>query len=261
MDKLLGNPKPIESAELERREIHLGLFACVAIIVLAAGMALLMYPAVFSNHDASGSRTPKVAYFGFCGLSCLLVAYLVDRQFTILRLRAQMATDRKQASEALRQASADLLATMPNFTTFEDRLAMEIRRAAVAELKLSVVAVTITLHPAFTEPSLSMAVLGDAAKAISRRLREEDSIYILRAGHFGVILPGVDQVGAKKVASRLVEGLSDAAGANNRFSFKVNSISYPEQTSSAHDLELVVCGWLPEDDAQNNAPLGTHAYN
>ena len=257
----MGNAKPIGSAELERREVHLGLFACVAIVVLAAGMALLMYPAVFSNQNVGAGRTPKVAYFGFCGLSCLLVAYLVDRQITIQRLRAQMATDRKQASEALKQASADLLATMPNFTTFEDRLAMEIRRAAVAQLKLSVVAVSITLSPAFTEPGVSMAVLGDAAKAISRRLREEDSIYILRPGHFGVILPGVDQSGAKKVSSRLVEGLSDAAGANSRFSFRVNSISYPEQTSSAHDLELVVCGWLPEEDIQHNATQNTHVYH
>jgi GGDEF domain-containing protein len=253
--------KPIGSAELARREVHLGLFACVAIVVLAGGMALLMYPAVFSNHDPAASRTPKVAYFGFCGLSCLLVAYLVDRQLTIQRLRTQMATDRKQASEALRQASADLLATMPNFTTFEDRLAMEIRRAAVAQLKLSVVAVSISLNPAFAEPGLGTPVLGDAAKAVSRRLREEDSIYILRAGHFGVILPGVDQAGAKKVSSRLVEGLSDAAGANNRFSFRVNSISYPEQSSSAHDLELVVCGWRPEDDAQHNSLQDSHAYN
>lgn len=257
----MGNAKPIGSVDLERREIQLGLFACVAIVVLAAGMALLMYPAVFSNHDPASSRTPKIAYFGFCGLSCLLVAYLVDRQITIQRLRTQMATDRKQASEALKQASADLLATMPNFTTFEDRLAMEIRRAAVAELKLSVVAVAVTLNPAFTEPGLSMSILGDAAKAISRRLREEDSIYILRAGHFGVILPGVDQAGAKKVSGRLVEGLSDAAGANNRFSFKVNSISYPEQSSSAHDLELIVCGWLPEDDVQHRAVQDTHAFN
>jgi len=257
----VGNPSPIGSDELVRREVHLGLFACVAIVILAAGMALLMYPAVFSNHDPAASRTPKVAYFGFCGLSCLLVAYLVDRQITIQRLRAQMATDRKQASEALKQASADLLATMPNFTTFEDRLAMEIRRAGVAQLKLSVVAVSITLHPAFTEPGLSMSVLGDAAKAVSRRLREEDSIYILRPGHFGVILPGVDQAAAKKVSARVVEGLSDAAGANNRFSFKVNSISYPEQSSTAHDLELAVCGWLPDDDAQHNTLQDTHALS
>lgn len=257
----MSNARPIGSDELERREIHLGLFACVAIVVLAAGMALLMYPAVFSNHDPAASRTPKVAYFGFCGLSCLLVAYLVDRQITIQRLRAQMATDRKQASEALRQASADLLTTMPNFTTFEDRLAMEIRRAGVAGLKLSVVAVGISLHPAFTDPGLSMSVLGDAAKAISRRLREEDSIYVLRPGHFGVILPGVDQAAAKRVCARLIEGLSDAAGANSRFSFKVNSISYPEQTSTAHDMELVVCGWLPEDDVQRNALQDTPTYN
>ena len=220
-----------------------------------------MYPAVFSNRETGASRTPQIAYFGFCGLSCLLVAYLVDRQFTIQRLRKQLAADRKEASEALRQASADLLATMPTISTFEDRLAMEFRRAAVAELKLSVVVISIKLNAPVSESDLGSSILGDAAKTISRRLREQDSIYILRPGYFGVILPGVDQTSAKRVSSRLVEGLSDAAGANNRFSFKVNSISYPEQTSSAHDLELVVLGWLPEDDVKEAALKDSHAYS
>jgi hypothetical protein len=131
----------------------------------------------------------------------------------------------------------------------------------VAELKLSVLVITVRLHAAFTEPSLGMSALGDAAKAVSRKLREQDSIYILRPGYFGVILPGVGLAGVQRVCTRLAEGLSDAAGASDRFSFKVDAISYPEQTSSAHDLELAVAGWLPEDDPKQNALKDVHAYN
>ena len=180
-----------ESVDLERREFQLSLFACLAIVVLAGGLALLMYPAVFSTRESSSTRAPQIAFYGFCTLSSLLVAYIVDRQITIHRLRRQMALDRKKSSEALRQASADLLSTMPTFNTFEDRLTMEFRRAAAADLKLSVLVVSIKLHAAFSEPSLGMSALGDAAKAISRKLREEDSIFILRSAYFGVILPGV----------------------------------------------------------------------
>jgi GGDEF domain-containing protein len=235
--------------DLERREFQLSLFACLAIVILAAGLALLMYPPVFSNRENSPTTTPQIAFFGFCGLSCLLVAYIVERQITIHRLRAQMAQDRMRSSEALRQASADLLSTMPTFDTFEDRLTMEFKRAAAADLKLSVLVATVKLHAAFTENNLGMSALGDAAKALSRKLREQDSIYILRSGFFGVILPGVGQTGIQKVCARLAEGLSDAAGANDRFSFKIDAISYPEQTSTAHDLELAVAGWLPEPDS------------
>ena len=238
-----------QSADLERREYHLSLFACLAIVVLAGGLALLMYPAVFSR-EASANRAPQIAFFGFCTLSCLLVAYIVDRQVTIHRLRNELAMDRMQASEALRQASADLLSTMPNFSMFEDRLIMEFRRASAAELKLSVLVVGIRLHSAYSDPSLGTSVLGDAAKAISRKLREQDSIYMLRPAHFGAILPGVNQKAVEQVTSRLAEGLSDAAGASDRFSFKIDSVSYPEQTRTAADLELVVAGWLPEDDSK-----------
>ena len=124
---------------------------------------------------------------------------------------------------------------------------MEYRRAAAGKQNLSVLVVTTKLHEALSDASLSTSVLGDAAKAISRKLREEDSIYILTQGHFGVILPGVDATVAKRVSARLVEGLTDAAGASNRFSFEVHAITYPEQASSAHDLELAVTGLLPED--------------
>lgn len=251
----------IAPVDLERREFQLSLFACSAIVVLAGGLALLMYPAVFSTRDYSPTRVPQIAFFGFCALSCLLVAYIVDRQFTIHRLRVQMAADRKRSSEALRQASVDLLSTMPTFNTFEDRLTMEFRRAVAAELKISVLVISIKLHSAFSQPSLGMSAIGDAAKAISRKLREQDSIFVLKPAYFGIILPGVGLTGAKGISARIEEGLSDAAGASDRFSFKIDSISYPEQTSSAHDLELVVSGWLPEDDSQQAELKDDHVYD
>ena len=189
----------------------------------------------------------SIAFFGFCVLSILLAVYLVDRQFTIRRLRQEIGEERKRSSEALKQASADLLATLAHFGSFQDQLAMEYRRAAAGKQNLSVLVITTKVHEALSDANAIMSVFGDAAKAISRKLRELDSIYILARGHFGVILPGVDAPAAKRVSARLVEGLNDAAGAGNRFAFTVHGITYPEQASSAHDLELAVTGLLPED--------------
>jgi GGDEF domain-containing protein len=241
----------VPSESLERREMHLILLACLAIIVLAAGLALFMYPVVFNQAPLAPVSPPpramSIAFFGFCVLSMLLAVYLVDRQRTIKRLRQQIGEERRRSSEALRQASADLLATLAHFSSFQDQLAMEFRRAAAGKQNLSVLVITTKVHEAFSDANSSMSILGDAAKAISRKLREEDSIYILARGHFGVILPGVDALVAKRVSTRLVEGLTDAAGANNRFSFAVHGITYPEQASSARDMELAVTGLLPED--------------
>jgi GGDEF domain-containing protein len=235
------------SGSLERREMHLILFACLAIIVLAAGLALFMYPVVFSQTGVAHSRPMSIAFFGFCVLSILLSLYLLDRQVTIGRLRQQIAEERRKSSEALKQASAELLETLPNFSSFQDQLSMEYRRDAAAKQSLSVLVITTRVHHAFSEPSASMSILGDAAKAISRKLREQDSVYLLAYGHFGVILPGLDKFAAQRVCARLVEGLTDAAGVSNRFSCNVDAITYPEQVSSAHDLELTVRDLLPED--------------
>jgi hypothetical protein len=60
------------SGSLERREMHLILLAGTAIIVLAAGLALFMYPVVFSQTPLPSARPMAAAFIGFCVLSVLL---------------------------------------------------------------------------------------------------------------------------------------------------------------------------------------------
>lgn len=248
-----------EQQEVERREFDLTIFACSAILVLAAGLAVLMYPEVFASRTPSLSRAPQVAFVGFCALSCLLIAYIVDRQLTIQRLRRQMALDRRRASEELRQASADLWEAVPNFNTFDDRLSMEFRRAAAMQRALSVFIIAIKLRPEFSQSSLAICVLGDAAKEVSRKLRDEDSIYVLSFGFLGVILPGVDTSAASRITSRFAVSLSDASGPSDRFDFEIYSLNYPEHAESLHDLERLVRGYLPENETRpgvlNEDPL------
>src|SRR5438270_1236742 len=131
----------IHPDQLDRRELQLTLLACSTILVLGAGLALLMYPLVFS-HSGIVLRN---AFYGFCGLSALLAVYLVDRQVTILQLRREVAEAGKRAAETKIEASAELLNAIPNLGSFKDRLAMEYRRAAAANQILSVLVVTVLL--------------------------------------------------------------------------------------------------------------------
>jgi GGDEF domain-containing protein len=235
----------ISLASLEHRETHLILTASLAIIVLAGGLVLFMYPVVFSP-TAPTNRALAIPLVGFCVLSVLLSGYLIDRQKTIQRLRYQIAEDRMRSSRALKQASTDLLQALPNFDSFQDRLPMEYRRAVSAKYDLSVLVVAIHLHVALAKSTDASSAFGDAAKAICGKLREQDSVYLFTAGYFGAILPGVDVSIAKQICARVSEGLTDAAGAANRFTFKIDAFNYPEQASSARDLELAVSGLLPE---------------
>lgn len=240
----------IERADVERGEFQLTLFACSPIAFLAAGLALLMYPIVFADRALSPNRTPQIAFFGFCGRSSLDVAYVVVRQFAIQGLRHLIAIDRMRALESLKQVSADLLGTMPNVNAFEDRLSIEFRRALTAELTLSVLVIGVKLRPDFSDPSFALSALGDAAKAVSRKLHDQESVYVLRPDFSGSVLPGASTSTGRRVSSHSSESLSVAAGAIDRFSFEIDAINYPEQASSSQDLELAVCGYQPEGDPQ-----------
>lgn len=238
---------PDKFNELERRELRLTIFTCTAIIVLTAGLALLMFPAVFAGPSSSLNRTPQIAFFGFCGLSVLLVAYIIDRQVTIRRLRRQMAEDRRHATSAREQASMDLLKSLPNYSSFQDRLPMEYRRSSATSQPLSILVVRLDLAKDYVALG-AQATVGDAAKALLRKLREQDSIYLLRPASFGIVLPGVAFAAARSVSARAAEGLSDVAGAQERFSFSIEVFNYPEHASSAHELEALVRSTISEDE-------------
>jgi GGDEF domain-containing protein len=238
----------VNSANLEKRELHLSVFVSVTVLVLSVGTAVLMYPLVFSHQD-SGDRTLRTAFFGYCVIGALLSVYVWDRQSMIRRLRRQMAEERRQMAETRKQASMEVLKTMPNFSSFQDRLPMEFRRMATTTEKLSIVVITIRFPNGQSSPSENTAALGDAAKAIARKLREQDSIYILAPACFGAVLPGVDLSNAERVCSRLSEGLADAAGASHRFQFDLSVVNYPAHASSAHELQQAVSTMVFIDDS------------
>ena len=238
----------INPDHLDRRELQLSILACCTILILGAGLALLMYPVVFSY----SSLILRNAFYGFCALSTLLALYLVDRQVTILHLRRQIAEAGQRAAETKIEASAELLNAIPNLSSFKDRLAMEYRRAAAADQVLSVLVITVILPEEVCSTPVAISLLSDAAKAISRKLRGQDSLYALRPHCFGTILPAVSRSVAERISNRVAEGLSDAAGATNRLTYKINIVNWPANAASAHDLQEAVFTLLPSDNSMRS---------
>jgi PleD family two-component response regulator len=235
--------------DLDRRERQLTIFACLAIGILAVGTAVLMYPVVFGHQATAADKSLRNAFFGFCGLCFLLAGYLWERQSTVQRLRRQMAEERQRVAAAQVQASEELLKTMPHFSSFQDRLPMEYRRIVAMGSELSIVVVTLKMPSPSAGHSAEIGLLADAAKVVSRRLREQDSVYLLGAGVLGAVLPEMDASRAEAVSARIGEGLADAAGATNRFSYKLDLLNYPVNASSAHELLQGVQALLPSDDS------------
>lgn len=237
----------IEPSAIERRDWQLWLLALAVILVLSGGVALLMYPAVFSQPLTMTGSTSHRVFFAFCLLCFLLVGYLLDRHIVIRRLRCQLAEQHRRSITLLEQASADLLESLPGLDHFQDRLAMEIRRAITVQQPVSLLILGLKPSHELEVAGGASTAFGDAAKAVIRRLRREDSIYIFRHGVFGLVLPGVSATEAGRVADRIEESLADASGVANRFSFEVCLFNFPEHGGTAHEMEKMAVFCFPED--------------
>lgn len=239
----MGTINRQELDRLERRELQLTLIAAVFVFVLASGLAALMYPLVFVHPDAGNKWTMRVAFFGFCALTLLFIGYLLDRQRTVRQLKQQILEELERNIELRLQASADLLHTMPDVNHFWDRLTMEYRRAMSMQKTLSLVVVKAKL-PTNGE---NATALGDAAKAMSHKLRPTDSIYRLAPELFGLVLPETDTLNAKRIALRLQEELQ-AVRSKHGGTFDTSVHNYPQDAQSAHELEDIVKSMLPVND-------------
>ena len=122
---------------------------------------------------------------------------------------------------------------------------MQFRRAANSAEALSVIVVTLRPSISTSDENETLAAFGAAAKAMSHRLRVEDSIFQLDAGRFGILLPNTDTASANDCAGRLKEGLQGAAGVVARFVFDLRVLNYPEHVGSAHRLNEIVSETIP----------------
>ena len=237
----------VDSTSVDRREFHLAVFSLSVIAVLVAGMAFLMYPTIESHPIMFSTRTLKISFFGFCALSLLLLGYLIDRQIVVRRLRREISRAEARYTELHRQVGKDLLEALAGMNHFQDRLTMEFRRAVNLRDTLSVVVIRLTPNPNVVNPAEITAALGDAVKAIGRKLRREDSLYNFSEGVFGVMLPGVSVQNARMVAARLTESLNDVSGAIDRFAHEVKIFNYPQHAATASELESAVRSLLPTE--------------
>jgi GGDEF domain-containing protein len=237
----------VDSTSVEKRELQLAVFSLSVITVLVAGVAILMYPTIQNHPVMFSAGTLKISFFGFCALSLLLLGYLIDRQIVVQRLRREIREAEVRYSTLHRQVGKDLIETLAGMSPFQDRLSMEFRRAVNLRDTLSVMIIRLTPNPSVVKSGEVVAALGDSVKAITRKLRREDSLYHFSEGIFGVMLPGVSVQNARIAAARLTESLNDVSGAVDRFTHDVKIFNYPQHVATASELENSVRSLLPAE--------------
>ena len=243
----------IDPTTLDRRELHLWLLAITVMVILATGTALLMYPTVFSDPIILSGPTMRKTFFGFCGLSLLLAGYFLDRHLTIHQLRKQLVEEQRLMMQIRHEASAELLESLPGIGHFQDRLAMEFRRASQTGQSLSLLLVQLNSSRELRDAREIATSYGDAAKALIRTLRREDSLYQFRPGVLGILLPNVTAADAYSVSDRIADRLRAAAGASERFSFDLRVVNYPEHIATAREMEKAVVSLFPANQPEPHA--------
>ena len=234
----MSNIHQTQQEKLERMDWELWVLAIAVISILAFGLILFMFPAVFGEQEGAEVTILQKSFFGFCILILLLNVYLIQRQAGIRKLRRTLREEQSR-NIALRMqlAAQDLMASLPGEDRFEDALAMEFRRARGANSPISLLGIRVTPAATLTERQGQMAALGDSAKALLGKLRKEDGIFHWGDGVFGIILPGIDPKEASAVKKRMEGTLSDVSGAAERFAHDVQLATYPKDADSMHRLK------------------------
>lgn len=229
----------IRLKDVDRRDWQLWVLSLAMILILAGGLALLMYSVVSPGARMVSERTMLRCFFGFCILTVLFVGYLIDRHKVITRLRKELSEERVRNLELRMQGSRELLQTLLGPGQFYDRLGLELEHASQSGQPLS--ALTISMEP-LNQPVTTEVYLsfGEAAKAMLFKLRAEDSLYKFSPGVFRVLLPRTASADARRVAVRVAGGLFDVIGPSKRYSFDIRVTSFPEHARTVHEMEKLM---------------------
>jgi GGDEF domain-containing protein len=211
----------IRFQDIDRRDWQLWVLAITMILILSAGIVLVTYSSYFVQAFSFSGIAVERFLFAFCILSLLFVAYLIQRQLLIRRLRKELTEERKRNIQLRGQASLELLKALSGLEHFRDRLAMELLRAVGSQQPLSLLTIRLEARPTLAADDDVPLAYGDAVKLMMGKIRGEDSIYHSGEDEYAVILPRTSTEEARSVSTRLAGGLAEAAGVSKRFSFDI----------------------------------------
>src|SRR5438067_1912099 len=200
-----------------------------------------------SLRDRALAASPQAAssWSGFAGPAPAL-AFTSSRDSVFCMVMARRNSIVRRSQKWFR-SGMDLLQSMPDRNHFWDRLTMEFRRAMTMQKTLSLLLVKAKAGAGPAKPDQDDAAWGDAAKALSRKLRPTDSIYRLGTEILALVLPETDSLTAKRTAVRLQEELQDVRTKYGK-AFDISAHNYPQDVQSVHELEDIVKSLLPEQE-------------
>lgn len=199
---VLSKQQPPDSLWLtiDRMDWQLWVLALLLISVLGAGLLGLMFPTAFWPGIDLPLVHPERAFYGLAVLLGLTLAYLLQKQAKLRRIKLALIAERQQWEEQLlHNAFHDALTDLPNRALLLDRLRVCLTRAK--RHKNSQFAVVFIDLDRFKLVNDSMGhrigdqVLVQVARRLQRCLRAADTVARLGGDEFGILLEDVQQIG------------------------------------------------------------------
>lgn len=225
-----------DSSGLGRRETRKWVLAISMTTLLSIGGATVMFPTVFSRPINLDGDTARNCLLVLCAVSILLVSCFADRQIVISYLRRRLSEEENRAITAQNHLSVHLMKCLPGMDAFRERLAKEIRRSESPAQPISMLVVVVEAKPGFADAKEAEAACADAANALRVKMRRGDSLYVLRPGIFGIVLPVCSTATAVLVSDRFFKSLMEARHAGKRFSFEMHVLNHPAHFQTIQEM-------------------------
>jgi diguanylate cyclase (GGDEF)-like protein len=195
-------------SHLERRDWELWLIVSLTGVLVATGLAAILFPAAFLKHDNVHFEltVSRPLVVGLVALLALLNTYLVSKRFEIRRLREKLISSTIQQELIRQQSFTDPLTEIYNRRSLEDIAGRFISHARRLKSSLSLLLIDVDrfkdVNTTFGHLTGDV-VLADTAALLKSSVRGSDAVFRYGGDEFLIILADTSRVGAAKVVDRI----------------------------------------------------------
>lgn len=247
-------------SQLERRDWELWLIVSLTGVLVATGLAAILFPAAFLKHDNMHFEVTvsRPLATGLFTLLALLNTYLVTKRLEIRRLREKLLSSTIQQELIRQQSFTDPLTEIYNRRSMEEIAGRFISHARRLKNPLSLLLVDVDrfkdVNTTFGHLTGDV-VLADTAVLLKNSVRGSDAVFRYGGDEFVIILADTARSGAGKVIDRIRAYLLDWNRAGTLDGFELSlSIGISEWSDGVTLDEL-----LDEADRQMYAAKANQA--
>jgi diguanylate cyclase (GGDEF)-like protein len=232
-------------SQLEKRDWELWLIVSLTGVLVATGLAAILFPAAFLKHDNMHFEVTvsRPLATGLFTLLALLNTYLVTKRLEIRRLREKLLSSTIQQELIRQQSFTDPLTEIYNRRSLEEIAGRFISHAKRLKNPLSLLLIDVDrfkdVNTAFGHLTGDV-VLADTAALLKSSVRGSDAVFRYGGDEFVIILADTSRSGAAKVIERIKAYLLDWNRAGTLDGFELSlSIGISEWSDSVTLDELL----------------------